>query len=94
MKVPYQWLSGEVRYETDPTGVYSPLKDLIGNSKPTPIRVAQHIENDPTYFHNNPVSELNETEKKLQRILYSHLPEKTKTWLKQQEQQAQPKVVA
>ena len=43
MKVPYQWLSGEVRYETDPTGVYSPLKDLIGNSKPTPIRVSKML---------------------------------------------------
>jgi len=93
MKVPYQWLSGEVQYETDPTGVYSPLKDLIGNSKPTPIRVTQQIGNGQTYFHNNPMSELNETEKKLQSILYSHLPVEAKSWLKQQ-QQVLPKVVA
>ena len=43
MKSPYQWYSSEVTDETDPTGVYSPLKDLIGNSKPVPIRVSKML---------------------------------------------------
>jgi hypothetical protein len=86
MKVPYQWISGGVSDETDPTGVYSPLKDLIGNSKPTPLRVALQIGNEQTYFQAHSESELNETEKKFQSILYSHLPEETKSWLKQQQQ--------
>ena len=43
MKVPYQWISGGVSDETDPTGVYSPLKDLIGKNKPTPIRVSRML---------------------------------------------------
>jgi hypothetical protein len=43
MKVPYQWVPGTVTDETDPTGVYSPLKDLIGNSKPTPLRVSKML---------------------------------------------------
>lgn len=92
MKVPYQWVPGTVTDETDPTGVYSPLKDLIGNSKPTPLRVALQIGNEQTYFQSHSASELNETEKKFQSILYSHLPEEAKSWLKQQ-QQAQSKVV-
>jgi len=93
MKVPYQWVPGKATDETDPTGVYSPLKDLIGNSKPTPLRVAFHIGNQKTYFQTHSASELNETEKKFQSILYSHLPGEAKSWLKQQHQ-AQPKVVA
>lgn len=92
LKVPYQWAPGKQNLETDPTGVYSPLKDLIGNSKPTPLRVALQIGNE-TYFEAHSASELNETEKKFQSILYSHLPEEAKSWLKQQ-QQVQPKVVA
>jgi len=90
MKVPYQWISGGVSDETDPTGVYSPLKDLIGKNKPTPIRVAFQVDSEESYFQTTPTSELNETEKKLQSILYSHLPQEAKSWLKQQ---AQPKVV-
>ena len=43
MKVPYQWVPENVTDETDPTGVYSPLKDLIGNSKPTPLRVSKML---------------------------------------------------
>ena len=43
MKSPYHWYSSEVTDETDPTGVYSPLKDLIGNSKPVPIRVSKML---------------------------------------------------
>jgi hypothetical protein len=82
MKVlPYQWYSNEVTDETDPTGVYSPLKDLIGNSKPTPIRVAIQLGNGQPYYHANTTSELNETEKKFERILYNHLPEEAKSWL-------------
>jgi len=90
MKVPYQWISGGVSDETDPTGVYSPLKDLIGKNKPTPIRVAFQVDNEESYFQTTPTSELNETEKKLQSILYSHLPQEARSWLKQR---AQPKVV-
>jgi len=86
LKVPYQWSPGKQNLETDPTGVYSPLKDLIGNSKPTPIRVALQIGNEQTYFQAHSASELNETEKKFQSILYSHLPEEAKSWLKQQQQ--------
>lgn len=82
MKVPYQWYSREVTDETDPTGVYSPLKDLIGNSKPTPLRVAMQVGNGQTFFQTNTASELNGTEKKLESILYSHLPEEAKSWLK------------
>lgn len=90
MKVPYQWISGGVSDETDPTGVYSPLKDLIGKNKPTPIRVAFQVDNEQSYFQTNNTSELNETEQKLQSILYSHLPQEARSWLKQR---VQPKVV-
>ena len=42
-EVPFPWYEKKVTDETDPTGVYSPLKDLIGNSKPTPIRVSKML---------------------------------------------------
>jgi hypothetical protein len=86
MNMPYHWASGKAGDETDPTGVYSPLKDLIGKNKPSPLRVAFLVENGQSYFQTNTATELNETEKKLQSILYNHLPEETKSWLKQQRQ--------
>ena len=43
LKVPYQWAPGKQNLETDPTGVYSPLKDLIGKTKPTPLRVSRML---------------------------------------------------
>lgn len=83
MKSPYHWYSSEVTDETDPTGVYSPLKDLIGNSKPVPIRVAMQLGNGQTTFQTYNSSELNGTEKKLESILYKHLPDEAKSWLRQ-----------
>lgn len=79
MKLPYlQWYSSEVTDETDPTGVYSPLKDLLGDKKPLPVRVAMQLGNGQKLCP----SELNATEKKLERILYNQLPVEAKSWLR------------
>ena len=43
MNMPYHWASGKAGDETDPTGVYSPLKDLIGKNKPSPLRVSRML---------------------------------------------------
>jgi len=81
-EVPFPWYEKKVTDETDPTGVYSPLKDLIGNSKPTPIRVSMQVGNGKTFLQTNTGTELNGTEKKLESILYNHLPKEAKSWLK------------
>ena len=43
MNLPYHWASEKAGDETDPTGVYSPLKDLIGKNKPSPLRVSRML---------------------------------------------------
>jgi len=77
MNLPYHWASGKAGDETDPTGVYSPLKDLIGKNKPSPLRVAFLVENGQSYFQTNTATELNETEKKLQRYIYQIWPQQS-----------------
>ena len=75
MKVPYQWVPGKVTDETDPTGVYSPLKDLIGNSKPTPLRVSKML---PFIYRRPPQQSLSQQKCRLRKAASTSIISGTK----------------